>query len=196
MDGLEKIIGKIENDAEAAAESVISGAKEKAGEIIAQAESSGDLEARDIIAEAKKNCDTMIMKADSGGELMKKKMVLSRKVSIIDNAISRAVENFMYDDPAAYFDAMIRLAEKYAPEGDLDMIFSDRDAGRLPADFEKRVNDAAARGGRITVKGGGSSGGGFLLVSDDLVENCTIPALIRESETEIRDELCRILFAN
>lgn len=194
MSGLERIIEKIEADAEMSADAVLAEAEKKAAEIIAEAESEGDLRAHGIIADAKAECDAMKRKAHSGGELLRRKRILERKVEIIDSVISKAVENFMRYDPEKYFDAMVRLAEKYASPGEHEMIFSDKDFGRLPADFEKRVNDAV-QNSKITVRGGGGFDGGFLLVGNELVENCTIDALIGESDTEIRDELCKILFA-
>lgn len=46
----------------------------------------------------------------------------------------------------------------------------------------------------MAVRGGGGFSGGFLLVGKDVVENCTVEALISDKETEIRDELYGLLF--
>lgn len=194
MDGLERIIAKIEADAEASASATLAEAEIKAAEIIAKAESDGAAEAADIMAAAKVECEAMIRKAHSGGELLRRQKILSRKVEMIDRTMSKAVENFMREDPSKYFDAMIRLAVKYDPRGDREMVFSDKDIGRMPADFAEKLNSRIGKNANITVKGGGSFDGGFLLIGSDMVENCTLAALISEAETEIRDELCRILF--
>lgn len=194
MNGLERIIGKIEEDAESVSASVISEAEIRAREIISEAESAGDTEARDIISAAEAECASMLRKAHSGGELQKKKTLLAKKVEIIDNVISKAVKNFLCDDADKYFDALLRLVSKYAMNGEQTMVLSAKDHGRMPDGFEGRVNDAVGGRGKVTVTGGGSFDGGFLLVSDDVVQNCTIEALISDAETEIRDELYRMLF--
>lgn len=196
MDGLEKIILKIEEDAESASASVIHDAEKKAEQIIAEAESKSDAEARDMISAAEAERDVMIKKAHSGGEQAKKQTILSRKVDIIENTVSRAVDNFIRDDAPRYFDAMIKLAVKYAFDGKQEMVFSDRDMARLPVDFEKNLADAVGKKADITVRGGGSFEGGFLLISPDMVENCTVSALVGAAETDIKDELCKLLFAN
>ena len=196
MNGIENIIRKIEEDAELSAAAVISEAEKKAASIVAEAEASGDVLFRDIIAEAEAESAAMINKAHSGGELMRKKKILSRRVEIVDSTIAKAVENFLREDASKYFEAMISLASRYALDGEQEMVFSDRDLARIPSDFEKKLRDAVGTKAKITVRGGGAFDGGFLLVSDDMVENCTVKALISEYDTEIRDELCKILFSN
>ncbi|MBE6708487.1 MAG: hypothetical protein E7578_04505 [Ruminococcaceae bacterium] len=193
MNGLERIIGKIEEDAESVSATVISEAEDKAREIISEAESLGDAEAKDIISAAHEECAAMVRRAHSGGELQKKKALLAKKVEIIDGVISKAVKNFLCEDPDKYFDSLLRLVSKYALSGEQTMVLSVKDHGRMPKDFERRVNDAA-NGGKVKIEGGGSFDGGFLLVGDEVVQNCTVDALISDAETEIRDELYKLLF--
>lgn len=193
MNGLDRIIEKIETDAESVSASAIADAEKKAGDIIAEAEAKGESDAREIVADAESTGEAMVKKAHSGGEHRKKKIILERKVEIIDNVISKAVKNFLCDEPNKYFDAMIRLAQKYALTEEQTLIFSDKDFERMPADFEQRVNDAAGKG-KISVRGGGGFEGGFLLVGKEVTQNCTVNALVSEAETEIRDELYKLLF--
>lgn len=194
MNGLEKIIEKIEADAESVSASALADARVRADEIIAEAEAMGESEAHIIIDEAKAECSAMVRKAHSAGELQKKKILLEKKVAIINSVIMKAVKNFLGDDSTKYFDSLVRLVEKYALAGDQTMVLSDKDFGRMPGDFEKRVNSAASDKGKITVRGGGGFEGGFLLVGDEVVQNCTVSSLVRDAETEIRDELSKLLF--
>ncbi len=193
MNGLERIIGKIEEDAGSVFASVISEAENKAREIISEAEASGDAEAKDIISAAERECAAMVRKAHSGGELQKKKTLLAKKVEIIDGVISKAVKNFLCDDADKYFDALLRLVKKYALPGEQTMVLSVKDYARMPKNFENRVNSSAGSG-KVKIEGGGSFEGGFLLVGDEVVQNCTVEALVQDAETEIRDELYRLLF--
>lgn len=192
MNGLERIIEKIEADAESVSASAVTDAEVRAQDIITEATERGDALADEIIKEAEDVAAAMIRKAHSGGDLQKKKMILERKVDIITGVVAKAVRNFLGGDAGEYFDAMVRLCEKYALAEETTMIFSDKDFQRMPADFEKRVN--AAGKGKITIRGGGSFIGGFLLVGEEITQNCTIEALIGDAETEIRDELYKLLF--
>ncbi|MBQ7827105.1 MAG: hypothetical protein IJ386_02440 [Clostridia bacterium] len=194
MDGLEKIIRKIEEDAENTASAIISDAENAAEKITFEAEVRAGMEEHDIITAAKTERDAMLRKTHSHGELIRKNKILSRKVTLIEQTVSKAVLSFMNEDPAKYFDSMLRLAGKYALEGKQEMVFSDKDIERLPEDFSKKLRSAVGKRADITIRGGGSFAGGFLLISEDMVENCTVEALIGANETEIRDELCRILF--
>ncbi|MBP3333880.1 MAG: V-type ATP synthase subunit E, partial [Clostridia bacterium] len=160
MDGLEKIIQKIEADAESTSCSIIADAELKAADIIADAESAGDMAARSIISDANDECEKMIRKAHSGGELAKRQKVLECKVKIIDEVIEKAVKNFLFEDPSVYFAGMLALAKKHALAGDQTMVFSDRDMSRLPKDFESRLRETIGNDKNISIRGGGSFEGG------------------------------------
>lgn len=194
MDGIEKIIAKIEEDARRTSEAMIADAQKKALAITDEAREAGDTEARNIAAAGEAEKAKLISRAHSSGEHLKKKTVLARRVKIMDSVIERAVESFVRTNPREYFDSMVRLAKKYALPGKQYMIFSDKDMERLPEGFEGRVNSEILDGGEVTVRGGGGFFGGFLLVGDDVVENCTLAALVEEYDTEIRDELAGLLF--
>lgn len=194
MDGLEKIIQKIEADAESTACSIIADAEKKALEIIADSEQTAENEAYEIISDANKEQEKMIRKAHSGGDLAKRQKVLERKVQIIDGVIEKAVKNFLFNNPTVYFEGILSLAKKYAFCGEQVMVLSDSDIARLPADFEENLKAVVGEGKHISIKGGGSFEGGFLLIGDEVVENCTIEALVADADVEIRDELSRLLF--
>ncbi len=193
MSGLDRIIEKIGADAESVAAGMIEDAKIRAARIISSAEEEGDLQAKKITENAKSDSAAMIERAKSAGELLGRKQILKRKVDIIDATIAKSVGIFLRENPKEYFDGMVRLLEEYAASGEQTMIFSDRDLERLPEGFEKRAN-AAVKGAKITVKGGGGFDGGFLLINGEIVENCTINALISHKETQLRDEIHKILF--
>lgn len=195
MNGLDKIVQKISEDCTAAVASVISEAEAKAASIIADARAEAETERASLTEATDEKAAEIVKMAESSAALAGRRRILAERVAVVDGVIAHALESFVSGDPAAYFDGMKKLAVAYALDGEQRLVFSDADANRVPADFESEVNAAIAGKGKVTVCGGGKNNGGFMLVSDELVENCTLEALARDKDAELRDDLCRLLFS-
>ena len=196
MAGLNKIIERIAQDSAVKCDGIIFDAQNEAAKIKEAAIVKADNEKESILANAKKEENAIIDMAESGAELDSKKLILSTKVELIEKAIDAALEKLNAMPDEEYFAAIYALVKKYAQAAKGEMVLSKKDLGRIPGDFEKKINTGLPKGAKLTLsKKPGNISNGFILVYGDIEINCTFEALIAEKRDEIKDELYGIIFA-
>lgn len=196
MAGLNKIIERIAQDSAVKCDGIIFDAQNEATKIKEAAVVKANNDKETIVAQANKEAKGLIDMAESGAELECKKVILSTKVEVIEKAILAAAEKLNDMPEDEYFAAIYALVKKYAQAADGEMVLSKKDLGRLPSDFEKKINTGLPKGAKITLsKEPANISNGFILVYGDIEINCTFEALIAEKRDEIKDELYSIIFA-
>lgn len=195
MAGLDKIIERIKKNSEINCDSILNDAEKQADELRAASEAKSKADVERIAAETDRKSKEIIDSAHSGSELEEKKEILSAKVEIIDSVIDQVSQTLKDLPDEKYFDAIYKLAGKYARPEDGVMLLSKKDLDRLPADFEKTLNSQLEQGSIKVSKDPRDLDGGFVLSYGGIEINCSFAALIKESEDDIKDELSRILFA-
>jgi Archaeal/vacuolar-type H+-ATPase subunit E len=194
MTGLEKIIQKIEQDYSTECDGILSKAKLEAASIIEKAGSDAKLIAQEILDTAARDNERDVTFVTSKAELDSRKGLLSVKIDIVNSIIQEALRKLKSLPDAEYFKTVETLVLKYAQNGSGILCFSKRDLDRLPKGFEAELNKALA--GR-TVKISDKSvniDGGFVLVYDDIEQNCSFDALLASSIDEVKDALYEKLF--
>ncbi len=196
MAGLNKIIERIAQDSAAKCDSIIFDAQNEATKIKEAATAAANNDKEALIEAANKEAKAIVDMAESGAELDGKKLLLATRVEIIDKAIEAASEKLGNMPEEEYFAAIYALVKKYAQDAEGEMILSQKDLGRLPKDFNKKINADLAKGAKLKVaKEPANISDGFILVYGDIEINCTFDALIAEQRDEIKDELNSIIFA-
>lgn len=195
MAGLNKIIERIAQDSAAKCDGIIFDAQNEATKIKEAAIIKVNDDKNAIIDAANKEAKAIVDMAESGAQLEGKKVLLATRVEIIEKAIAMASEKLASMPEEEYFAAIYALVKNYAQAADGQMLLSKKDLGRLPSDFEKKIN-ADLKGGKITVsKDPADISEGFILVYGDIEINCTFDALIADAKDDIKDELYNIIFA-
>lgn len=195
MAGLDKIIERIQKNSEINCDSILKYAQKQADEIRAASQKQSDSDVEKISAETDRKSKEIVDSAVSGSELEEKKEILSAKVEIINNVIDKVSQTLKDLPDDKYFDAVYKLAAKYARPEEGVMYLSSKDLKRLPAGFEKTLNSKLKQGSITVSKDPKDLDGGFILSYGGIEINCSFEALIKESEDDIKDELSRILFA-
>lgn len=195
MAGLEKIIERIEKNSEINCDSILKDAEAQAEAILAASKQQTEADVAKISAESERKSKEIIDSAVSGSELEEKKEILSAKVEIINGVIDQVSRTLEELPDEKYFDAIYKLAAKYARPEDGEMFLSQRDLSRLPKDFEQTLNSNLGEGSIRVSPDPQDLGNGFVLSYGGIEINCSFDALIKESEDDIKDELSRILFA-
>ncbi len=196
MTGLNKIIERIAQDSAAKCDGIIFNAQNEATKIKEAALELANEEKEAVIAEANKEAKVIVDTAESGSELEAKKVLLATKVGIIDNTIAEAVKKLAEMPDDEYFAAIYALVKKYAQAAEGEMLLSEKDLGRLPGDFSKKINEGLVSGAKVNVsKTPANISQGFILVYGDIEVNCTFDALVEEARDDIKDELYSIIFA-
>lgn len=196
MSGIEKIIQKIEEDARAACEQVISEAKRKAVEILQSARLEGERLKAERVKKTRKRCEFEVELACSRAETEQKRAALAEKVKIIEEVISQALASLKSLSASEYFSALKKLAIGYALSGSGLMLLSKADLERLPKGFEQELNKGLGEEKSLKVASEPADiDGGFILRYEGVEQNCTFEALFEANLDEIKDAASKILFS-
>ena len=191
MTGLDKITSQIQEEAEASAKERI-----EAAQILADAKAACEAmekEASDKAAALKTVQDGRI---HSAAEQKRKTALLKAKQEIIAEIIGSAYQTLKEEDTASYFLTMEKLAGILKAENFSMPAGYISDLGRMPADFEKKIEAAAQEnGGSLTLKKEPKEiPDGFILVYGGVEENCTLKALFDAKKDQLQDRVNEMLF--
>lgn len=196
MTGLEKIINRIQEEADAAAAGRLEAAKAEADRILAEARTvcdSVDAETTEKMTVMKASYDSRVA---SSAEQSRKLALLRAKQEIIAEVLEEALERLRKEDTAGYFLNMEKILKKYVLPEDGEIYFSAKDLERMPDGFEKKIQAAAReKGGSLVLqKEPKDIADGFLLVYGGVEENCTWEALMDAKKDRLQDRVNEILF--
>lgn len=196
MTGLNKIIERISQDSVAKCDSIIYDAQNEAAKIKNAAIAEGDAEKQKIIEQANAQAKAIIDMAESGAQLATRKELLATKIDIINDTINSALEKMKAMPDKEYFAALYSLVKKYAQGSEGVMLLSQKDLGRKPKDFEKKINEGLPNGAKLKVSDKPAKiGEGFILVYGDVEINCSFEALVEDSKDALKDTIYNIIFA-
>lgn len=193
MTGLEKIINRIEVDAD----NMVQDIKEKSAAQCKAIISEAEAKAQDIIIKSKKEADKryeeIIKKAESAASLEEQKLILLTKQQIIKLMISNSINAILNLPTDKYFELVYKLVEKYSLKSEGLIALNKSDLSRLPEDFDDKVNSVSD--GKLSIcREPAEINGGFILTYGDVDVNCSISALVHENREKITDALADILF--
>ena len=197
MTGLEKIIGQIKGESDAAAAQVLSKAHAEADKILGEAKAEAERECVKIEHDSAAAVADRLARAKSAADLQKRKTILAKKQSLIGEVIDKAKQSLETLPDEEYFDFILKLAAQSAWAEEGKILFSQKDLGRMPAGFEEKLaGAAAAKGGKLTVsKETRTIGGGFVLVYGGVEENCSLTALVESARENLQDKVQELLFS-
>lgn len=198
MNGLEKILESIVAEAKAAAEEAMEKAHAEARQILEEARLKATQRGFELVSNAEVTAKEIVNRAKSQAELEQRKILLHAKCKIIDDSI-KSVQNYILNlDAEKYFAFLLKLCKKYALPQKGEIVFSETDLCKLPNEFKDEVlKIAKSLGGELRISEKTVQiDGGFLLDYGDIVENCSIEALINENREIIEDHLNSLFFTN
>ncbi|MDF2591074.1 MAG: H+transporting two-sector ATPase subunit [Clostridia bacterium] len=198
MTGVEKIKEKILQDSEAKAEAIVSDAKKQAEEIIEKANVRAAQRAEEIQKKASSDAAEKLKISNSMLELEMRKDILSTKQKLIEDVFQNALDTLNKLDSKEYESIMYKLFVDAIESGDEEILLSNKDKTRLPADFIGNLNKVVVQAGK---KGNLKLSdetrdimGGFVLKAKGVEINYSFEALLRMDRDEIEPEVAAILF--
>ena len=196
MDGLNKLINQIQDDASKSCNEIISRAKSEEKEILASAEKESlriKKESDERIALMKKASSDQIK---SSSDLKKRQTILAAKQEIIADILDKAYKAILNMKDDEYFAFLEKVLKKHVQQKEGELLLSDSDLKRCPDTFKDKVKSLAKeKGGKLEVsKNTAEIDGGFILVYGGIEENCTISALFRENHDLLSDKVSAHLF--
>lgn len=196
MTGLEKIIEKINADSESLKSSVIASAEEAGKKIILDAENQGKTLAVEIKRKADADAENIIAMANSAANQSTRQTVLKAKVEAVNETLAKLLSQLGNLPDDKYFETVIKLAGESAIKGECTAYPSKKDLGRLPSDFEDRLNKAlGAKDAKCVLsKDGADIESGVLLDYGNIAVNCSFEAVIEENSDYYKEKISEIIF--
>ena len=197
MAGLDKIIGEIHAESDGLIREVLDRAQKEAAQIRSEAEKTAGDSVERIRRESDARLADSKSRAQSAAALTKRQLLLQEKQNLIGEVLEKAKETFLALPEAEYFDTLLALLKKNALSEQGEILLNERDRKRLPADFEKKAEEAAkAKGGSLRISEKTREiDGGLILVYEGIEQNCSVDALFETNIEMLQDKIQNILFA-
>ncbi|MGN1094781.1 MAG: V-type ATP synthase subunit E [Eubacteriales bacterium] len=189
MNGIEKIISRIEDDARAAEERDNLAAGEKIAGIIKNADEKAEKSAADARKRADEREGELLLHAQEARATEKRDIILRAKSELIDKAFEKALMSFddMEEDKyTSVFSAMLSASlEDKSLVGKKTVVFSKNEK------YAEALLKAASCPSDVSYKKTGDFKAGFIVKTDEIEINCTAEKLILSK----RDSLCAEVFS-
>lgn len=195
---LEKIIERIQRDAKAETDNILSQASATANKIIDDAQREADTIRTRMIENAKKEAEQRKQRIISSANLEMRKNILSEKQKAIDSAFSTALNMLQNMNDEEYKKIIKEMIIKNVQTGDEEIILSERDKKRLGQTFVAEINNQLSR----KMKKGNlrmsdevrNISGGFILRRGEIELNSSFDSLFKALREDLEAEVSRILF--
>ena len=141
MDGIEKITGRILDDAKAEVQSIHTQAAEKAQAIRDEYDKQAQRECVDILSRGEKAAAERLERLESAAHMERRKLELAAKQQVLGEAFEKALDDLCDLPEQEYIDLLAALAAKAAVSGKEQMIFSERDRAQVGKQVVMAANE-------------------------------------------------------
>ena len=194
MDGIEKITGRIAEDAGREVDGILTEARRQADEITARYEAQAKRESEEILARGRRNAEERVERLASVAQLDARKLELAAKQEMLAKAYDLALEKLLQLPEKEYVALLADLAVKASSTKKEQLIFSQKDRTRYGKAVVTQANEKLGDG-RLTLSEQTRPIKGGLILSDGDVEvNCTFETLVRLQRGEMDREVAKVLF--
>ena len=196
MAGLDNIISQILSASEDAAKETLAAARKHAEEILALADRDAAAECLEIQKQSEKETKEILARGKSAADLKCRQGLLACRQQLISQVLAESLDALKNMEEEDYFSFLEQLAVKSALPGEGTLYLSDRDLGRLPKDFEDKVNGALKEKKSVlrVSKTPGDLENGLLLSYGGIEQNASLDALFDASREALQDLVQNILF--
>ncbi|HOJ11568.1 MAG TPA: V-type ATP synthase subunit E family protein [Clostridiales bacterium] len=198
MDGAEKLIEKIMEDARMQAMQNIEQAEKEADSVIKSAKEEALRKRGSIIEKTEKEVSEKKKRLIAVAELEGRKIKLKAKQEVIAEAFLKAHEKLNLLPQEQYKSMLADMIINMVPEGNEEVIVSKEDKQRLGNDFinlvNKRLKNMKKQGNIKFSEECRNIGGGFILKSGNIETNNSFDTIFRMKYNDIESEIIRILF--
>ena len=193
MNGIDKIIQRIEADAQVELDRILDAAKEHAEEITELYRDRAEAEAAELKARNEKNAAAREDRLVSSAQMEVRKTSLAAKQQMLEKAYTLALDKLCAMPDAQYIETVAELLVQAAPKGTGKVIFAPEEKVRIGAAAVAKANEKL--GGQLTVaEETRPIRGGFILADGKVEVNCSFDTLVRLQKNETAGAVAKILF--
>ena len=197
MTGLEMLLNHIHEEALETEKGIVNDAKAKAQEIKKQGEIDAQKNYNKLMVEGKEKVELYRKRAESSALLQKKKRVLEAKQALIEEVFLHSKATLLELPDEIYFETILKMLPSYAKARQGEIAFTKKDLARMPQAFEEKINASiqSVEGAYLKISPMPRNiEGGFILIYEDIEENCSFEALLLENKENLQDKVCSVLF--
>ena len=181
MTGLDKIIARLETDAQAEIDAV-------------RAEADAEYAAR--LAVGKRDAAQREERLGGAADMEARRRMLAFKQEMVTEVFSAAAEKLVSLPKDEYVAFLAAQAAKAAATGTEELVFNARDAKELGREVAKAANALLGPKGHLTVSDETREiSGGVIVRQGDIEANCAVETLVRLRRGELAAQVAELLFA-
>ena len=145
MNGLDKIIERIDHDAQAEIDAVIARARDDAAAIRADYQTQAETLTRTILDRGRQEAGERERRLESLASLEGRKRILAAKQEMLEKAFDLALEKLLSLPQESYVELLSDLCAQAALTGREEVIFSEKDRDKLGKKVVARANEKLAQ---------------------------------------------------
>lgn len=193
MNGLEKIVARMEADTQAACDALAASAAENAAAILRDCQAQADAAAQDSAQRAAAQAAEHLEHLNGSSQLACRQRVLAAKQQLIDEAFARTAQALTALPQAAYVDLLALLAAENG-SGDEELLLSKTDRDAVGAAVVEAANAKKPGAAFRLSEETRDTGGGLVLRRGRVELNCSFTEKLRQLRQEESSAVAQLLF--
>ena len=196
MNGIDKIISRLEADAHSEIDAVKAASKQECDGILSEYAEKAKQAYDDAIRRGKEASAQREERLASAADMDAKKAMLSFKQELVGGVFDAAVERLANLPEKKYIAFLAGQAAQAAATGGETLIFNARDAKAVGEKVAAEANKRLGERGKLRVsKHTRDIPGGLIVKNGDIETNCAIDMLVQLSRGELAGKVAEILFS-
>ena len=193
MNGIEKIIQRIEADAQAEIDCTLADAREKAADIADTYRKQADAEARELGAKYEKAAAEREERLVSSAQMEARKVRLAAKQEMVERTYALALDKLCAMPEEQYVAVLADLLVQASSNGREEAVFSPKDREQVGEKAVAKANALSGKELRLSAETQPIRGG-FILKDKNVEVNCAFETLVRLQKTETAGAVVKKLF--
>ena len=193
MNGLDKIIARMEADTRVECDALAANAAGNADAILRDYQAQADAVARDSAQRAETQAAEHLEHLNGSSQLVCRQRVLAAKQQLIDEAFTRAAQALAALPQAAYVDLLASLAAENG-SGDEELLLSKADRDAVGAAVVEAANAKKPGAAFRLSEETRDTGGGLVLRRGRVELNCSFTEKLRQLRQEESSAVAQLLF--
>lgn len=199
MNGIEKLIQKIDEKADAVCAERLSGIEQQAEAIRNEYRLKGEAAAKKILEQANEQIQQEQQRVDGNDQLEHSKNILTAKHAMLNAAFERARCRLISQTPAEKISFDLKILKKADCFGDEYVFFNQHDHDAFGKEAVMAFNQALSASGMpsqlVLSDECRNIDGGFVLQHGKIETDCSYTALLTQMRSELINDIAKVLFS-
>ena len=193
MNGIERILQRIQSEAQTEIDEILKKAREEADAIQNRYQMQAENESAELNLKKQKAAEEQEERLISVAQMESRKIILATKQEMVEKAYALALEKLCSMPEEQRISVLADLLVRASSSGREEVIFSPEDQPRVGKAAVKAANDASGK--QLTLSSETRPiKGGFILKDGNIEMNCTFDTLVRLQKTGTAGMVAKKLF--